>query len=249
MIKAIFCIYWAFLMETWNGLCCSTLRMELDTLSSPDDSNIPDNQKFFPKSRIRSLFSYDQVLQLLQCSCHQCFIIRNIISPRAPAYHKLASRIVGNPNGSRSAKRTYILILAILLCIGSPALIIGFLQRDSGDPEIEEDLEKFTSDYTQQTFWPKLREIKPFWSKTFGDRFRWKKYNFVVPTIGHEIFSLYSESVVLPFVEQRRIGHVEPDGTVVSEGAYGHTYAFKILEEYDAISVRICNLGLEQDDG
>ena len=232
-------------MDTWNGLCCSSLRMELDTLSLPDDSNVPDSQKFFPKSRIRNLFSYDEVLQLLQCSCHQCLTIRNIISPRAPTYDKLARRITGNGNTSRSAKRTYILILAILLCIGSPALIIGFLQRECGDPEIEEDLEKFTSDYTQQTFWPKLREIKPSWSKNFGDKFRWKKYNFVVPTIGHEIFSIYSESIVLPFIDQRKIGHIDPDGTVVSEGAYGHTYAFKILAEYDAISVSICNLRLD----
>ena len=150
---------------------------------------------------------------------------------------------------SRSTKRTYILILAILLCIGSPALIIGFLQRDCGDPEIEEDLEKFTSDYTQQAFWPKLCEIKTSWSKNFGDKFRWKKYNFVVPTIGHEIFSLYSKSIILPSIEQRRIGHVDPDGTVVSEGAYGHTYAFKILDEYDAISFSVRNLGLDPNDG
>jgi hypothetical protein len=185
-------------MDIPNGLYCSSFRIELDTLSLPEDSNVPDSKKFFPKSRIRSLFSYDRVLRLLKCSCDQCVAIRNSVSPQSSAYHKLASKVVGDGKPNHSAKRTYILILAILLSIGSPALIIGFLKQDCGDPEIEKDLEKFTSEYIQQTFWPKLRETNPSWSQNLGDKFRWKKHNFVVPIIDHEFFSVYSENTVLP---------------------------------------------------
>ena len=216
--------------------------MELDTLSLPEDPDIPESHRFYPKSRIRSLFTHDRVLQLLQCSCHQCLTVRKIMFPRAPTYSKLASKIIATENGVRHAHQTYILILAILLCIGCPLLVIGFLQRDCSDLELEENLETFTSDYTRQRFWPKLGEYKPAWSKNFGVKFRWKKYNFVIPTISHDEFSIYSVHTVLPFIEQQRIGKVDPDGTIVSEGAHGTTYAFRILGEYDALSVSMNDL-------
>lgn len=56
---------------------------------------------------------------------------------------------------------------------------------------------------------------------------------FAIPHLDSSKFIKYDANVVLPFLEGVRIGQkLNDEGQLVSEGANGTVYAFKIYDEY-----------------
>ena len=124
---------------------CSRLRSELDSFSLPDDSDVLEPKKFYPKSRVRHL-SPLKVSQLLECVCQRCAHIRSIIGAQAHSNPKSVSIIVGKTHHGHSQSLTSILLLALLLYIDSPALFFGFLEKKCHDRELESHLDQFSAE-------------------------------------------------------------------------------------------------------
>jgi hypothetical protein len=182
--------------------------------------------------------SPEVVFRLVTCGCDRCVSLRKATGFEAHARKATASKsILGGYGSSRSQSRSSILILALLLYIDSPALVFGFITKGCTDQDLENRLEDFSGEYLQREFWPVLSSREPSLSQAPANKFRWSKYKFVVPVISDEEFSVYPDSAILPFVNEIQIGRTAPNGSVVSEGAYGHVYSFKILDEYRAFPV------------
>lgn len=216
---------------------CSRLRSELDSFTLPHDPDVPEHKKFYPKSRLHKFLSPLKVSQLLECACQRCAHIRSILGAQNHATPKSVSIIVGKTPHGNSQSHTSILLLALLLYIDSPALIFGFLEKKCYDGELESHLDRFSAEFVQRTYWPRLYASEPLLSNTLANKFRWSKYKFVLPIVKDGEFSVYDESVILPFINEKRIGREGPDGSIISEGAYGHIYSFEILDEYRMFSV------------
>lgn len=210
---------------------CSIVRTRLEFLALPEDPDIPEHKKFFPRSAIWSLFTPEVVRGLVACACQRCASLRHTAGIQLHHACKVVNAIIGTPR-DRDVQKTYHLTLGLLLYIDRPALIIGFVQQKCYDGNVEAYLEQLTPAKFQQKFWPKLLSSAPQESLSVMSSFRWRKYNFFVPMLKDNEFSTYDQHTILPFINERRVGRETDDGDIVFEGAYGQIYSFEILDEY-----------------
>ncbi len=224
-------------MSSYPMPYCSNLRTDLDSLALPKDPDIPEHKKFFSKFDIRKLFAPDAVTDLLACTCQRCTGLRESNGIQLRQMSKVANAIIGAPK-DHDMQRTFLLILGLLLYIDYPALIAGFVQRKCYDCCLEADLRQLTAIQFQQKFWPKLLNSAPKKSSLIMERFRWKKYNFFVPTLDNK-FSTYDQHTILPFINEKKVGRKTIDGAIIFEGAYGRIYSFEIHDEYREFIVSV----------
>lgn len=213
---------------------CSQAKEDLIELSKPDTPDLSINQQFFPRDSILQLLTKERTLDILTCRCQKCQEDSNyqVIVERS---HEYASRIVGNERGERSPADTAVSLFALLIYIGRPLFIIGFLSRDGGanDNTLEIGLSSFKSKTLQETYWPKYLRMNPRGAAALASEFKWHIYQFAVPHMKDPSYSVYDGRTIMPFVNETPLGEMSEDGEFKNPGAYGRVFAFDIWPEYN----------------
>lgn len=217
---------------------CHKAKVDLIALSKPDNPDLSINQRFFPRDKILQLLTRERVLEILTCPCQKCRDdgeYQEIVE----RFHEYANRIVGNEHRERSTADTAVSLFALLIYIGSPLFIIGFLSRDGGanDNTLETGLSGFRNKALQETYWPKYLRMKPQGAAALASEFKWYIYQFAVPHMNDSIYSVYDERTIMPFVNETPLGEMSEDGEFKNPGAYGRVFAFEIWPEYNKLPV------------
>lgn len=219
---------------------CSQAKEDLIELSKPDTPDLSINQQFFPRDSILQLLTKERTLDILTCRCQKCQEDCNyqVIVER---FHEYASRIVGNERGQRSPADTAVSLFALLIYIGRPLFIIGFLSRDGGanDNTLETALSVFKSKTLQETYWPKYLRMNPRGAAALASEFKWHIYQFAVPHMKDPGYSVYDGRTIMPFVNETPLGEMSEDGEFKNPGAYGRVFAFDIWSEYNKFPVSL----------
>ena len=216
---------------------CFKAKEDLIALAVPDTPELSINQRFFPRNRIQQLLTEDRVLRILQCHCPQCqkdaqYQVTN------EGFHEYASRIVGSEGQERNPANTAVSLLALLIYIGRPHFIIGFLLRDGGanDNTFETAFNGVTIPALQDRYWPRYKRLNVNGASSLAAEFKWHMNQFAVPHMNDSGYSVYDERTIMPFVNETPIGHTE-DGEFINPGAYGKVFAFEIWPEYNKFPV------------
>lgn len=210
-------------------LPCIKLRDDLEDLAVPTGHDVPEHQRFFPKSHIKRLFTDERIREVLECVCSRCQDQKRMFSIRDPrsSLDTIASKpINGHRNGSCA-----IILFALLVYIECPSLIFSFLDKRVGDHEVQSDLTRFTAAYIQQQYWPKQHP-------KLTDKFHWNKFKFFVPFMGDDRYAEYPKGTILPFINEQQLGRTTEAGEILNEGSFGTVFAFEIVEEYRGFEVR-----------
>lgn len=202
-------------------LPCIKLRDDLGDLVVPTD--VPDHQRFFPKSQVKRLFTDERIREVLECVCSRCQDQKRMFRRRDSQSSVVT--IGGHRNGPCA-----ILLFALLVYIECPSLIYAFLDKRLCDLEVESNLTKFTAQYIQQQYWPKQHF-------RFADKFDWSKFKFFVPFMRDDRYEEFPAGTILPFVNEKRLGRSTEAGEIVNEGSFGTVFAFEILDEYRGFQV------------
>jgi hypothetical protein len=209
-------------------LPCSKLRDDLEDLYDPTGHGVPEHQRFFPKSRIKRLFTDERTKEVLDCSCSKCQDQKRMFGIRDPKASLVT--ITGRANNGHRSEACAIILFALLVYIGCPSLIYSFLDKRLSDHEVESDLARFTAEYIRQQYWPKQHP-------KLADKFHWNKFKFFVPFMRDDRFEEYPEGTILPFVNEQRIGRSTEAGEILNEGSFGTVFAFDIAEDYRGFTV------------
>lgn len=195
------------------------------------------SNSIFPLDKLRHYFTAGKIREILSCSCQKCRDDLRQVNSSADK-EAYVHRILGGSDGNEPTKTSYA-VFGLLVYIGYPMLIIGFLDHGCNDFFLEswktsaflfshELFQQYTVNFSQDTisfarFRRKFREGLP---------------RFAVPHIYRDNFSQYHAEVILPYIDEKEIGKREAEnGRLTSEGANGKVFAFKILPEYHRISV------------
>ena len=202
---------------------CLDIRDRLKDLGTPEESNVPQHKRFFPESSIRRFFTRGTVKTLLECCCSKCYSHRHLQQIADPVSY--VSDVLGGPSRDHRRDSGAVILLALLVYIECPALIYAFIRGHCGDGQFKSQTAKFTHEYVQETFW------HMFPTKHARD-FHWERYKFAIPRMEDDHYEEYPSSVILPFVNEKRVGRATRNGEIISEGSYGDVYSFDILDEY-----------------
>jgi hypothetical protein len=188
---------------------------------------------FFPLDQLRKYFTPQKVREILHCSCIQCQEDKRLYGTQINL-DTFVNDIVGGTHGINDLRRTSFSVFGLLVFSEHPLFIIGFLRHKCSDYLLEswvthtslfsrEDLETYTGEFK--------RNQSGF--ERFARRFASNLPKFAIPHMETKSFRQYDASVVLPFVEEVKIGtRVDENGHLTSEGANGTVYAFKFHREY-----------------
>lgn len=217
---------------------CYKAKVDLIALSEPDTPDLSINQRFFPRDKILQLLTKERVSDILACRCQKCQEDGHYQAV-VERTHEYAARIVGNERRDSGPADTAVSLFALLIYIGSPRFITGFLSRDGGanDNTLEIGLSVFKSKTLQETYWPKYLRMNPLGAAALASEFRWHIYQFAVPHMNDSIYSVYDERTIMPFVNETPLGEMSEDGEFKNPGAYGRVFAFDIWPEYNRLPV------------
>jgi hypothetical protein len=212
---------------------CSSARRDVRGLFVMDKAR--PGQRFFPLDKLRTYLTREKVAWVLQCSCTTCrrhyAVFRRNKSPI-----EFLDRIVGpadEPDTAYNPSKTSFALFALLIYIEYPLLVLGFLMRSCYDFLLEN---RSTSSFSSVA----LRE----YCQEFADREGDEEFDafaadfiqllpqFAIPRMDSGGYSEYSADTILPFINEKKIGIQDPDGSFREEGANGRVYAFEIHEEY-----------------
>ena len=221
---------------------CSKAKEDLIRLSQPHTPDLAINQRFFPRDSILQLLTKDRVRDVLACGCQKCqndrkYIIVENFHEYAGQY---AGRIVGNEHPNRKPADTAVSLCSLLIYIGYPLFITGFLSRGGGanDNTLETGLIGFKSKMgLQETYWPKYLRMDPDGATALASEFKWHIYQFAVPHMNDPSYSVYDKDTIMPFVNETPLGELSEDGEFKNPGAYGRVFAFDIWPEYNKFPV------------
>jgi hypothetical protein len=220
---------------------CTSARRHIRRLFLLDEAR--PGQRFFPLDKLRSYLTPATVAWVLQCPCAKCR--RNYAAfRRNKTPTEFIDRIVGpenDPHANLNPSKTAFALFALLIYIEHPLLIIGFLMRECCDFFLERRSPASFS-----------RELLRAYCREFADREGDEEFGrfaseftqflpqFAIPRMDSGVYSVYGADTILPFVNERKIGIQDPDGTIRQEGANGRVYSFEIYEEYRNFSVGGC---------
>ena len=216
-----------------DELRCSSARRDIRLLFVLDKAR--PGQRFFPLDRLRTYLTREKVAWLLQCPCTTCkkhhAVFRRNVSPI-----ELLDQIVGpenEPDAVYNPSKSSFALFALLIFIEYPLLVRGFLMRSCRDIFLEN---RSASSFSPQILKDYCREFAEREGDgefdAFAADFTQNLPQFAIPRMNSSGYSVYSPDTILPFINERKIGIQEPDGTVREEGANGRVYAFEIYEEY-----------------
>jgi hypothetical protein len=213
---------------------CRRLREDLELLAIPDNPTVHFERRFFPRSKLITLFTRVTVEEVLLCQCLSC--TSRIQHPKGSRRPGLCDTILGR---AHSLHTTAILLFALLLFIECPQLISCFLEASCSDAVFEKELSSFTEDRVRRQYWPIYDEAQPDSSRRLAEQFRLHKYKFAIPCLTDQAFATFDESTILPFFNEKWLGKRTSCGEVEQEGAYGRVFSFEILDEYRDFKVNI----------
>ncbi|KAF2099468.1 kinase-like protein [Rhizodiscina lignyota] len=214
----------------WAGPACSRLRRDLEAELVPDDPDVPEHKRFFPKSRVKALFTQDSIEAVLRCACPDCQEQQHLVGRRHAS--STTDTILGYPNRSSYGNTGAVNIFAALVYIEYPALINCFLERQIGDWQLAEAPDEFSTERVQNIFGPAVVARFP----RLARKFNWAKHKFAVPHLRDGEYRVFSSGTILPFVNETLLGRRIETGEIVSEGSYGKVYAFEVQEEYGSFA-------------
>ena len=206
---------------------CSEIRRQLRDLRVESEPKLPQHKWIFPQDRIRRLFTDRNVRSLLGCHCSRCSNQRHVQQITDPAPYVF--RVLGDYSNTRHGRSTWVILLALLVFIECPALIYTFIRKDCEDQLFIAQTAIFTSEHVRKTFWHQFSSSDV---EEYADKFHWARYQFAIPHMNDDPYEEYPSSVILPFVNERRLGKIAATGEIISEGHFGDVYAFDILDEY-----------------
>ena len=215
---------------------CSSVQGEIEAFATPDSANVPFDRRFFPRGKLRALLSRSKVQAVLSCRCPRCEKHRSVLRRRADPLHYL-DRIVGKAGEGQHPSSTAIDLLALLIIIGYPSFITGFIQQDCNDHVLATHKSGFTEDHLKRTYWSKYDNTNPKESGILATKFRSKMYQFAVPQMNDEQHSIYDEWTIFPFFNEETLGKMTEDGEILNEGAHARVVSFEIWEEYQNLPV------------
>lgn len=208
---------------------CHKAKVELIALLMPDTPDLSINQRFFLRDKILQLLTRERVLDILTCPCQKCH--NNLdYQGTVEKFSEYAGRIAGNEHRERSFANTAVLLFALLIYIGSPLFIIGFLSRDGGanDNTLETGLSGFNSKTLEETYWPKYLKLNPQRAAALATEFKGHIYQFAVLHMNNSSYSIYDKQTIMPFVNETPLGEMTEDGEFKNPGAYGRIFVFDI---------------------
>lgn len=213
---------------------CHSLRHEIEALADPD---LPPSKRFFPKSKLKAICTLNRVKDVLKCRCQRCQGHFNILSEFRAVQDD--ENILKRLHGLHEHGGSLTLIFALLVYIECPQLVVAFLKNQGqvNDDILEAHIDTFTADFLRLEAWPEYDKKAPQDSLALARAFRWNKYKFAVPYMNDERYSIYDEHTILPFLEEEPVGRRDGHGEVITEGAFGKVYSFKIPPEYQLFSV------------
>ncbi|KAF2111929.1 kinase-like domain-containing protein [Lophiotrema nucula] len=194
---------------------------------------------FFPLDRIRNYLTDSKgaevgtVEKILSCKCEQCRSDLALFNNPDPEDY--VHRVTGRGESPEDPTKTAYALFALLIYIGHPLLIIGFLERNGNDFLLEhsatqpsqfsrENLKWYTKNYHQ-------RDARGF--GRFASEFSTNVHQFAIPHMASGNFSDYSKDAILPFINEKEIGKkLDNKGRLTSEGSNGRVFSFEIYEEY-----------------
>lgn len=208
---------------------CRAARDAVDDLQYEEEGT---SKTFIPVDRLRNYLTTDKIREILSCVCPTCCedlsAFNSGTEPKDYVEH-----IRGNPDQTVS-RNTYYSVLGLLIHIEHPLFIIGFVDHNCDDHFLEslatnsklsqEDLKTYTGNYKRD----------PRKYDRFARRFFKGLFQFAVPHLEANVFTQFSDDVVMPFVEEVEISTRMAEGEhLTSEGTKGRVFAFKIYREYN----------------
>lgn len=205
---------------------CTKLKRDIDSLAIPNNQEIPNHRRFFPQTLLRRLLIRNTIEVVLRCSCSSC-------TSRVEAAQE--SDIV---ESSHKIISCTILLFALLVHIKCPKLIFSFIRRGFHDDQLLDTAQDTSIGHICTNFWPIYHERDPTESSQIAKLFKWHRHRFAIPLMGDNTYTVYDQSTILPFVNEKPLGTKNQDGEIVQEGAYGRIFSFEIVEEYQNLPVR-----------
>ncbi|MCJ1262496.1 hypothetical protein MMC22_002366 [Lobaria immixta] len=202
---------------------CKKLKRHIDAVAVPDDQDIPNHKRFFPQTQLRRLLTETTIQDVLRCSCRSC-------KSRVEAARE--SDLV---ESSRKILSCTILTFALLVHIKCPQFIFSFIHRDFHDGQLLDMLQYPSIAHIPATFWPIYHQRNPAESNKLAKSFKSHRQRFAIPLMGDGLYTIYDESTILPFVNEKPVGTKNEDGEIVQEGACGRIFSFEIVKEYQNI--------------
>lgn len=190
-------------------------------------------KSFFPLDQLRKYLTRQEITDILNCGCEDCKKDKFLYGPLVDL-ETFVDEIVGGPQSKEDPKRAYISIFGLLTISEHPCLIIGFLRRKCSDSFLESWV-THKSTFSREVLQAYTGNMRLDRSRfdIFVDKFDVNLPKFAVPHMETRNFRQYHADVVLPFIDEKRIGLREDDtGRMTSEGANSKVFAFKFHPEY-----------------
>ncbi|KAF3385731.1 Mitogen-activated protein kinase 12 [Talaromyces pinophilus] len=187
-------------------------------------SRVPENQRFYPRDKLKKILTRDRVAEVLKCSCDHCEQQRRdlkLIDPPSKYIDSILDAAIS--------------LFALLLFIRASPFVAGFLVERVYDQSICNVPGAFLKVNIGDQYWSNFHKRRKEESEALEDEFRNHLFQFAIPTLTSRHYHAFHEQIMLPFVEQRQLGRIDEDGRLVNEGAYGTVYAFKIWPAYNAL--------------
>ncbi|KIW11261.1 hypothetical protein PV08_10561 [Exophiala spinifera] len=200
---------------------CTVARREILNLNVRDSES--PSQFFYPRDRLRTYLTRENVAKILQCPCRKCRRQYEVFR-RNHAPTEFLDRIVGPENdveACHNPARTAYSLFGLLIYIEHALLIIGFMMKEVYDVNISG--ESFSAESLKRVCDAFFREEGQHAFNSFENQFSIFLRHFAIPTMESGTYSVYASDRILPFFEQRRLS---------LQGANSKVYAFKIYDEY-----------------
>ena len=205
------------------------------------ENNLPP-KSFFPIDSLKAYLTEDKIREILRCNCPECSADLRLFGNLDP--DAITPQITGNqPELLRKhIVRPAYALFSLLIYVEHPLLIIGFLNADFYDYDLERstthpdtfstsNLKHYTQDFSS---------LNPTGFKRFIRTFTAAVPEFAIPYMDHGYFSRYSANTKLPFITESEIGQrLDEQGRLTAEGANGRVFRFKIYKEYKKFPVCI----------
>lgn len=208
---------------------CSKAKDALLALAISSRRELSTDQRFFPRDRILQLLTRNNIFEILECTCRACFEDRKhqVINETLEVY---ADHILGNKHQQQRRTNTAVSLFALLLYIGRPLFIIGFLSdhSDANDHTFETRISEYASKDFFIQYWPKYHSNDRDGSNALISEFRRCMYQFAVPHLVNSGFSVYEDAAILPFIDEIDLPNQSPQSK---------SFKFRIWHEYNKLPV------------
>lgn len=212
---------------------CNAFRQAIAACAITDNTCSP-YQAIFSRNQITAHCTRETIHAVLQCSCLKCHEHLAGLSDDIPT-QTAATLILGDNNTP-----PLVMTFSLLSFIGCPQFIRSCVQQQDliNDESIGNRTDGFSQQDLQRNIWGGYNTRDPIQSEEFATEFWWKRLRFFVPAINGNPYDVFQKSDLLPFIEEQPLNAIADNGEEVQEhGAFGRVFSFRIIPEYDFLSV------------